>query len=197
MWYNTSTGEIAHWAIDGTSVKSVSTATGISDTRFELKALGDFNGDGNTDLFWRAPNVGTGQSRIWIMDQGTKVSGNTIRRISNEWDMPGVGDFDGDGYSDLLWRREENRQGQNRIWLMNEYTVKSGSAIPRLSGSEWIVAGIGDFDGDGLSDIMWRNTQLPRNRIWLMDGLSRKQGASIRSESDLNWTIIGVGTTAQ
>ena len=136
MWYNTSTGEIAHWAIDGTSVKSVNTATGISDTRFELKALGDFIGYGNTDLFWRAPNVGTGQSRIWIMDQGTKVSGNTIRRISNEWDMPGVGDFEGDGYSDLLWRREENRQGQNRIWLMNEYTVKSGSAIPRLSGSE-------------------------------------------------------------
>jgi len=192
IWYNTSTGETAHWTIVGTSVDNIITTTGISDTRFELKSLGDFNGDGNTDLFWRAPNVGVGQNRIWAMNGSVKISGSTIKGISSEWDMPGTGDFDGDGYSDLLWRRGQNPQGQNRVWLMNEYTVKSGSGIPSLIGSEWIASGIGDFDGDGLSDIMWRNTELPRNRIWLMDGFTPKERNAIPNLSN-DWEMVGTG----
>ena len=35
-----------------------------------------------------------------------------------------------------------------------------------LADLNWKVAGTGDFDGDGKSDICWRNTSTGQNYIW-------------------------------
>ena len=31
---------------------------------------------------------------------------------------------------------------------------------------EWIIAGVGDFNGDGKPDILWRNTSSGENYVW-------------------------------
>jgi len=66
-------------------------------------------------------------------------------------------------------------------------------AITPVADPAWIVAGIGDFDGDGHSDILWRNTLTGENSIWLMNGSSVSSSSFIQSVPDRNWAVVKIG----
>jgi hypothetical protein len=34
----------------------------------------------------------------------------------------------------------------------------------------WVLAGMGDFDGNGSTDILWRDNNTGTVAIWLLDG---------------------------
>ena len=46
--------------------------------------------------------------------------------------------------------------GSLALWLMNGTRVLSGQSLGN-PGAEWQVAGLGDFNGDGRSDIVMRH----------------------------------------
>lgn len=48
----------------------------------------------------------------------------------------------------------------------------------------------GDFNGDGKSDILWRNTFYGTNTIWLSGNSAAVQAVAT---ADVNWKIVGVG----
>ncbi|MBF0564712.1 MAG: VCBS repeat-containing protein, partial [Nitrospirae bacterium] len=51
----------------------------------------------------------------------------------SSWQIKGVGDFDGDGKSDILF---QHSSGDVVIWLMNGTTIKSiGTAYSSLASS--------------------------------------------------------------
>ena len=50
-----------------------------------------------------------------------------------------------------------------------------------------------DFDGDGKSDILWRDALTGQNALWLMNGGTLAAGPFIATVSDLNWHIAGTG----
>jgi chitodextrinase len=50
-----------------------------------------------------------------------------------------------------------------------------------------------DFNGDGMSDILWRSNTSGQNAIWLMNGTTLSSNAAIPTVTDLNWSIAGVG----
>ena len=56
---------------------------------------------------------------------------------------------------------------------------------------DWTDVGTGDFNGDGKSDILWRNTD-GRVAIWLMNGIDREGGYGDPTVAD-DWTIVGTG----
>ena len=49
----------------------------------------------------------------------------------------------------------------------------------------------GDFNGDGVSDIVWRNSSTGSNSIWKSANASTAQ--SMAAVPDLNWKIVGTG----
>jgi len=50
-----------------------------------------------------------------------------------------------------------------------------------------------DFDGNGISDLLWRDTQTGDLAIWLMDGTARAGKTFVPSRVDPAWQIAGVG----
>ena len=48
--------------------------------------------------------------------------------------------------------------GDTTIWFMNGAQILSGVSLGNVP-TAWSVAGTGDFNGDGVGDILWRNTE--------------------------------------
>jgi hypothetical protein len=103
----------------------------------------------------------------------------------------GIGDFNGDGKSDVLWRHSTN--GVNRIWLMNGATVLSDPVINVDANLSWKVVGAGDFNGDKKSDILWRNSATGQNRLWLMNTATITSKSPLITANDTKWQIVGNG----
>ena len=97
------------------------------------------------------------------------LSATDLGVVPTSWAIAGTGDFNADGKSDILWH---NSNGDTSIWLM----TASGTQVQVLSTTDlgvvptsWNVAVTGDFNGDGKSDILWRNTNGDTS-IWFMNG---------------------------
>ena len=152
----------------------------------------DFDGDGKADILWR--NISTGENYIWLMNGLSTASQGSVNVVdpASGWQVQGIGDFDGDGKADILWRNSST--GENYIWLMNGLgTASQGSVNFVDPASGWQVQGVGDFDGDGKADILWRNTSTGENYIYLMNGLTIARPGSINSVSDQAWQVKGIG----
>lgn len=154
----------------------------------------DFNRDLQSDVLWRnadgALTVWTGQS-VW--ENG--VSGTTFwqtdiaDRVSIDWKVAGVGDFNGDEAADILWRNDD---GRLTTWRYNTDRdgFDAGSDVYQ-PGTDWSVAGIGDADADRRNDLVMRHAN-GDVAIWYAapDG-SFAAGASEAVTAD--WNIAGVG----
>ncbi len=75
------------------------------------------------------------------------------------WGIAGIGDFNGDGHSDILWR---NTDGPLVDWAMNSSTIWNSQTVGQVDSS-WSIIDTADFNGDGHTDLLWRNN----------DGMSR------------------------
>ncbi len=167
LWRNQN-GTLVDWTMNGSQITSSQVVTFggnpvAPNNTWNVAGIGDFNGDGKSDVLWRNTN---GSLIDWTMN-GSQVTasqqvtlGGNAATPDSSWSVAGIGDFNGDGKSDILWR---NTTGSLIDWTMNGSQVTSSQAVT-LGGSaampdtSWSVAAIGDFNGDGKSDILWRNT---------------------------------------
>src|SRR6267142_6865315 len=152
----------------------------------------DFNGDGRSDILWR--NSVTGENYLYPMNGTTILAGEGyLRTVADlNWIVAGIGDFDGDGKADILWRNTST--GENYIYPLDGTTIKPTEGFIRTAPLEWTVAGIGDFDGDGKADILWRNTVTGQNYLYPMDGLAIKPTEGfLRTVADTTWQVAGIG----
>src|SRR5262245_58815183 len=67
-----------------------------------------------------------------------------------------------------------------------------GSGSPGFAASPWSIAGTGDLDGDGKSDILWVNGTSGQVVIWLVNGTSVVGGGSPGLAAS-PWTIAETG----
>lgn len=125
---------------------------------------GDFNGDGQTDSFWR--NNSTGEVGVWLKSSDTTAS-VPITVVDANWQVQLVNDFNGDRKSDLLWRH--NRTQEIAVWLMDGASFSSAKVVSTVNVN-WKVEGTGDFNGDRRADVVWRNSTTGEVALWLMNG---------------------------
>ena len=82
------------------------------------------------------------------------------------WHPVGVGDFDGDGKGDILWRNEAD--GTPAVWYLNGAVVADFDFFIAVPLATWELGSIGDFDLQGRSDLMWHGTSSGAVFRWRM-----------------------------
>ncbi len=183
LWRN-SNGDIGIWLMNGTQILQIP-IIGNVPASWTIAGIGDFNGDGYSDILWRNSN---GDIEIWFMN-GTQILQQPV--FSN------VPDQLGDRRHRRLQRRRHVRHSLARYCrrcrdLVDEWNARSCSEpVVANVAATWAIAQTGDFNGDGMSDILWRNSN-GDVEMWFMNG------TQISQQSDFiniptSWTIQGAG----
>jgi len=152
----------------------------------------DFNKDGISDIVVR--NKTYGWTYVWLMNSdGTRASYKYITNLPfSEWEIAGTdADFNHDGTSDLVVRKKST--GQTFTWLMNsDGSRASYNVITNIPSSAWEIVGTNyDFNQDGISDLMVRNTANGVTYSWLMNASGgRSSTVVIATISFGDWVIV-------
>lgn len=172
--YNTQTGVFDNFGNGGSG----------PDKIFNIRA-GDFNGDGNTDLFYFR-QVGdvdpTYPGRVAFSDGKSQFNErvfNGTGMLQALWCFPmviqiEVGDFNGDGKDDLLERHDHPSHAffGSGVGPSNDYRIHYSLGYNTVTGAAFFSTNaianrdlttnpnefasdlLGDFDGDGLKDVL-------------------------------------------
>jgi len=199
VWRSIADGSTALWRMNGTgpsSVASLPRAVG-----FALIGTGDFDGDGRGDLLWR--NDRNGGTSMWLMND-TAVKSTHILGGDKGLSVVATGDYNGDGKTDLVWRSAAT--GVNTQWLMNGATRTSdrnlgGDArrlsIVRIPGLPVVSSGPlrareSDFNGDGISDVVWRDSATGAHAVHMLDSRGEiAEGRGIGGDPNLSIVVTG------
>jgi FG-GAP-like repeat len=114
----------------------------------------------------------------------SKPRRSDLPTVPVEWRIAGAGDFNGDGFADLVW--EDTITGQRAIWLLKNGVFSGVINLPTVP-VEWHIAGVGDFNGDGFADLVWEDTITGQRAIWLL-----KNG--VISSSSVNLPTVPVAS---
>ncbi len=174
------------WLMNGQTVttSSVIVGAGAVPPTTTVVGIADVNGDDKADIVFR--NGLTNNIVVWIMDGVTRVSSTTIGNVGM-LETVGLGDVNGDSKADLILR---DAVGVVSGWLLDGTTVIKTGNLGGASAisSIWAIQAIGDLDGDGRADLVWRNTSTGQVNGWLLESLYRKQGGAMGT-IPLDWTL--------
>ncbi len=149
-----------------------------ADKGWVVKAVGDFDKNGVTDIYWNyedpfywnAEQLWNNQSRtsyFWFMNgAGGILSSGYGQNVAAGFQVTGAGDFNGDGRDELFM------QGANNgaiTYVTSRSPIATTTHTLSYVDTGWRVSAIGDFNRDGKSDLYWiKGTN--EARIWYQNG---------------------------
>jgi hypothetical protein len=162
---------VAVWVMDGTTPQSVAPLGGTSPEWLN-SGIGDFTGDGQSDLLFR--NVNTGEIATWgVANNALSTTPKVLGSAPIQYHIVAVDDFTGDQQADILFR---NDTGDIAIWRVANNALAGVPAIVGSTATNYHVVGTGDFDGNGANDILFRNDNGDLT-IWLLNSQGQLLGA--------------------
>jgi hypothetical protein len=140
-----------------------------------LPVAGDFDGDGDTDIFWYQPGgdpivalrccnyePNARPDMLWSANgDGTFTA---VPRSRLEATIPVVGDFNADGADDILWYGPGAQRDE--IWIGGSWSHGETPATVALSVNGDYRPVAGDFDGDGGDDLLWYAQGESEDTLW-------------------------------
>ncbi len=175
IWVNDATRQAVVWYMGGPDGNVEQSWEWLSQTGvpgWSLVGAADFNNDGIPDLLWE--NDATHQVVVWYMS-GTGTNGaHTWAWLSQAgvwgWTIKAVGDYNHDGTPDIVWQNDSTRESV--VWYLSQQGTNelgwewiSQSGVPG-----WSIAGFGDFNGDGILDVLLVNDATRQAVVWYLEG---------------------------
>ena len=135
--------------------------------------IGDFNGDGKSDLLWA--DTAQGYRRLWLnlggspslgdfVEDATTLFAETVNVAGKDGFLtsylPHLGDFNGDGKTDILWNFAASQYaGYRQLWLsQGDGTFTEILNVANLDGAygaQMSGPHILDYNGDGKADFLF------------------------------------------
>lgn len=157
VWENSATGEIYFWfmapaAGDAGFAGSGGTFSGgyLRDAQQNIVSVGqttrrvvgaaDMDRDGEVDLVWQ--DSATNEVGVWLVRRGTKTTELLLRpqTVAPGWHVRLVGDYNGDGWPDLLWQHATT--GELYAWFLVDRALVFGSHLtPSNVNPVWRLVG--------------------------------------------------------
>ena len=147
VYIKSSDNVIGAWTTDDDGKVSGWETIGEFSAETQIVGLGDFNGNGQTDLLLRNNNGAVGC--FFTDGQGW----NYFQSLGDEWKLSAVGDLNGDGRDDVVLKHDAGFAGS---WLTQEDGTMAWADLDTLPDGFEIV-GTGDFNGDGTDDILLKS----------------------------------------
>jgi hypothetical protein len=175
------------WDDDNANIANILISTGTGFNQINLPAgldlrgdytnlyVGDFNGDGKSDILrqekasWDNDNSNTANLLISTGTGFNKIVLSEDFWLHGDFTNLYVGDFNGDGKSDIL-RQEKGTWDDYNDWGVASLLTSTGTGFTQTwLPPELSVAGdstklyVGDFNGDGKSDILRQKRTIADN----------------------------------
>ena len=145
------------------------TFTDLADPGINFRLLGAARLDAGAKSDLLMQNISTGdfgEARTWLDFDSSKD--RLLRNVKRVWDVQAVGDLDGDGFGDLVWRYmadDPRDTGVSFVWFTNgaantDATVQNPSNVVQVrkrggAPLSWRLLGARDINGDGAADMVY------------------------------------------
>ena len=171
VWQDPVSGFSQVWFLRPTGTGLVGAAVVSTSNTWRIAAIGDFNGDGHADIVWQDPV--SGSTQLWLLGgaSGNTILGATTLTGSTSWHIVAQGDFNQDGHPDLVW--QDPVSGAVQVWYMGGpqgTTVLASSNLALNTNPTWRVVGAGDFNADGIPDLVVEDPIAGMSQICYMGG---------------------------
>jgi len=242
LFQNSQTNQIAAWSLNGLNVQSGLTFSSTPAAGWKLVGSADLNRDGWPDLLFQ--NTTTKLLVAWFMRGNVYIGGKVITPptfaptpydvvgiasfngqinlvfedtvnhqiyygiydpittllVSTSLTGPegpflpkyhvvGVGDFDRNGVSDLLFQNSDT--GQLVVTDAAGAPLAGGGVISSVPGNGWLVKAVADYNNDGKPDIVFQNATTNQVVVWYMNGLSFMGGGALTSKPLAPYQLVG------
>ena len=195
-WNNDlSNGDLADWYPSGP-------APGGNDAFNDYSNPGVINAFSSNDitlmeaLGWTVAPTTTypeisGNVEEWIMSNGQVGAGVGPGSIPGDYEVAAIGNFTGNGTSDILWQSPSTRDVTE--WVVSN-AAWAGSVDFGTAPAGLQIAGAGNFFGDNApSDVLWLNPNTGETDLWEMSSGHWAGSANVGTIPGSGWKVAAIG----
>ncbi|WP_264326275.1 cadherin-like domain-containing protein [Romeriopsis navalis] len=163
VWHNQQSDEVAFWFMqaDGVTVREydyLRDAQGnvfkTGNNQWQVKAVTDFDGDGDADLLFRLPALN--QTAIVRLDGRTFLEAQYVQAPpANDLVIRGVADSNGDQIADIYWQSPDNANVLLQTITFSNGQFQSDNFTTIASNAP--LQAIADLDLNNTNDLLFQN----------------------------------------
>lgn len=185
-FYNPPTRSVGYWPISPTGENEGWTLMGSGGIGWNLVGIYDMNDSGTKDFVWHRPATGT--IGYWAINPETMRSGGFVEIADGgtAWTPVAIADITGNGLPNIIWEGPASASlvGFRPIGTWNiDFEGNRVWQPLGFAGNDWRIDRIHDMDGNGVSDIVFRNINGRSFGAWRYNS----------EEARMRWTPIGTG----